>query len=406
MTPKRLLAALLCLFLLTTSACSPGAADEPTQSPSVSPSPPAISSEEPEPSPPVGEEDAPVQEEAVLDKLCCTDYGCSIRYDSARYEVHSYVDSDSFWHDTGVYLSISLIPGASVYYVLTGLQLQESIDAEPADACIGTGFYPAQTLDTVTAEGLFRRFWVIPYGEDTLLIEQSYPNSGDEGTLHQAVQQAMLDTLTLDYGITPAENSTTTAYMSVLTDLYFHFRFPDSESEWGISIGPMEDNRFAVFDVDGDGRNELLVEYTSTIVAGQRLLIYDYDAAANRVQLQFQVFPDVTFYDNGAIKAGASHNQGTSGGFWPYDLYFYESSSDSYAWIGSVSAWDQSLPIEGYPAEADTSGTGFVYYLPGSSDPVDYEVYRQWWDSYMGAAAEVSVPYASLTPEHIQDLGN
>ena len=168
----------------------------------------------------------------------------------------------------------------------------------------------------------------------------------------------------------------------------------------------MAQNQFAVWDVDGDGREELILLYTTTIVAGERGFVFDWDEASGELRTQLEDFPLLTFYENGAVMAGWSHNQGKGGSFWPYFLYQDLPETDRYQKVGAVDAWDKALGLEGYPDEVDASKTGFVYYITTEGDitwdhPVDAAQYQAWLASYLGEAGEIAIPYAALTAENI-----
>ena len=205
------------------------------------------------------------------------------------------------------------------------------------------------------------------------------------------------------------------AYGAALNKLLDTGVLPDGTGDSGGYIGSirereaMAENQFSVWDVDGDGREELILLYTTTIVAGERGFVYDWDEATGELRKQLEEFPLLTFYDNGAVMAGWSHNQGKGGSFWPYFLYQYLPESDSYQQVGAVDAWDKALGLEGYPDEVDASKTGFVYYITTEGDitwdhPVDASQYQAWLAPYLGEARELSIPYVELTAEQIQML--
>ena len=184
------------------------------------------------------------------------------------------------------------------------------------------------------------------------------------------------------------------------------------KTEEAVKLGSVESySAPVVCDVDGDGREELVIQYlTANMVAGMRALIYDTDENGD-LRLQFSEFPNLTFYDNGAIQAGWSHNQGLAGDFWPYTLYVYDPEGDLYRDVGSVDAWSRDFQPQNYPADTDTSGTGFVYYVYrdmgteyGVLPPVDEREYLQWREEHLAGAAELELPWQSLTAEHIQTL--
>lgn len=216
--------------------------------------------------------------------------------------------------------------------------------------------------------------------------------------------------------VTEENRDTRTLYAQVLTTLLDENLLPGETNDPGGYIGTvvereaMSENRFAVCDVDGDGREELVIQYTTAIVAGMQALIYDIDENGD-LRLQFSEFPNLTFYDNGAIQAGWSHNQGLAGDFWPYTLYVYDPESDLYRDVGSVDAWSRDYQPQNYPADTDTSHSGFVYYVYRDMDteygvlpPVDESEYLRWREEYLSGAAELELPWQSLTAEHIHTL--
>lgn len=200
------------------------------------------------------------------------------------------------------------------------------------------------------------------------------------------------------------------AYGTILKNLLENHVFPDGSSDgFETEYGKMEENQFAVYDVDGDGKDELILLYTTTIVAGERGLVFGWDEGAGELKTQLEEFPLLTFYDNGILTAGWSHNQGKGGSFWPYFLYEYDSETDQYSKVGSVDAWDESLGLEGYPKEIDTSGAGFVYYISMGDtiiwdSPVDETEYHAWLDKYIKDASELPISYLPLTEENIQQM--
>ncbi len=201
------------------------------------------------------------------------------------------------------------------------------------------------------------------------------------------------------------------AYFAALENLIQNHMLPDG-ADGGEQLGDMSENKFAVHDVDNDGKDELILLYSTTITAGMAGYVFAYDREAGTLQTQLQEYPALTFYDNGIVKALWSHNQGHAGDdFWPYSLYQYNPDSDRYALIGMVDAWDknyaetddQSNP---FPSDIDKSGTGFVYYImeDGQYDnthPVDASEYNAWVNVHIGDASEIPIQYMDLTEENI-----
>jgi hypothetical protein len=206
------------------------------------------------------------------------------------------------------------------------------------------------------------------------------------------------------------------AYADALENLTQNLVFPDGVDASEQS-GDMAQNKFALYDVDNDGKEELLLFYTNTYMAGQAGYIFGYDTETKKLQTELLEFPMLTFYDNGIVKAGWSHNQGRAGDFfWPYSLYQYTPETDSYELVGMVDAWDKNYPgaddtSDPFPEDIDKSGTGFVYYimedgLYDTTDPVDAAEYKTWVDNYIGNASEIQITYMDLTEENISLIRN
>ena len=216
------------------------------------------------------------------------------------------------------------------------------------------------------------------------------------------------------------------AYVRVLEDLLYRDTLPDGtectpySEEYPGGFERMEDNTFAVADVDGDGREELVLLTRPNIYAGYRGYILEY--YNNALVIQHEGFPSFTFYSNGAFAEDDSHAQGSwTSQFWPHDIYRYLSGSDSYELAGHVDAWEkvmsdinpESLPP--FPTERDASGSGILYYITPvedlgpdfhgySKDAVDQSVYLEWLEPILGDARPLELDYLPLTEENINRL--
>ena len=207
-------------------------------------------------------------------------------------------------------------------------------------------------------------------------------------------------------------------YGGILSQITAAWQLPDGEldtSSLENGFGQMSDNRFAVADIDGDGREELIVCYDNASMAGMMEIIYDYDPALGELKREFTEWPRLTYYDNGIIKAEASHNH-THGEFWPFALYQYETESDSYKQIAYVHTWDKEISdvYEGqpFPEELDTDGDGTLFNISeGAESSYEYEDYKynqidfeKWYDGMMDGAQEITVPYQPLEYESYADF--
>ena len=189
--------------------------------------------------------------------------------------------------------------------------------------------------------------------------------------------------------------------------------YDGSKLDWTSAEGAAE-NHFAVTDIDGDGREELLLSWTNASTAGHCFVIYGCWRGA--VYTQFTGFPSLRFYDNAAIEEDWSHNQGWSGRFWPYHAYRYNAHSDLYEEVGFVEGWDKQLQPEGFPDDLDADGDGLVYdvrpadfdWTGGRYAPermMDGPAFEEWRQTYLNGARQVELELLPLTEENIAALG-
>lgn len=207
------------------------------------------------------------------------------------------------------------------------------------------------------------------------------------------------------------------AYGEILWNVYYlgqiegiEYAFPNAEGN--------ENGSFAVYDIDGDGREELLLCFEGSSMASTVEYIWGYENRSTHVELC--EFPSMCYYNNGIIEVAWSHNQGLAGDFWPYSVYLYDSETDEYQSLGAVDAWDKirteaEMNSEGerFPDSIDADGDGIVYYiLPADWDgqydmePVDGSAYESWKKGYLNEAEEIKdIPFQKLNAENISKLG-
>lgn len=157
-------------------------------------------------------------------------------------------------------------------------------------------------------------------------------------------------------------------YAALLRDLLYSGVLPDGTP---VEEDPDYDT-FAVWDVDGDDREELILLHISGITAGMTGYVIDFDegytGGGAPIYIQMRDYPMFTFYSGGYMTAGASHNQGWAGEvLWPYSLYRH-TEGDRYSCIATVDAWDPDLWPDAYGPESEAwqvhrrSG-GAVYFV-------------------------------------------
>ena len=203
-------------------------------------------------------------------------------------------------------------------------------------------------------------------------------------------------------------------YRDLITEMLDTGTFPASGgTEFN---GNAYDNSYSVLDVDGDGKEELLINFGNAFsMAGMVYYVYDYDRTTGEIYIEHAGFPAMTFYDNGYLKEEASHNHGRSNleDFWPYDLYVYNAETDKYELVALVDAWQQRIsedvdPDPDFPVEKDLDGDGVVYYDMAENyyEPamiMDNSEYEEWCEQYNKANTKEIHWYPIITEEEYNE---
>ena len=125
------------------------------------------------------------------------------------------------------------------------------------------------------------------------------------------------------------------AFQRALRTVHDDLRWPELPDSGNIEVwepGTIEDEQFAVTDVDGDGEEELLVSVSNTYMAGMCEIIYGYDPQTDGVRIESYSYVGVTHYP-GMLKVEASHNQGYAGDvLWPYAIAYYDEADTTRMW--------------------------------------------------------------------------
>ncbi|MDE6319559.1 MAG: hypothetical protein K2M22_07620 [Lachnospiraceae bacterium] len=278
--------------------------------------------------------------------------------------------------------------------------------------------------------------------QEEQILEENKAENSDEADAHVLKEEDVVDDTDVENEVDSDKKNAEKAqelyeaqirhyYSGVLSQIIGVRQLPDGEldtSSLDAGFGEMRDNHFAVTDIDGDGREELIVCYANAIMAGMMEIIYDYDPVLGKLKREFTQFPALTYYDNGIIKAEASHNH-SRGEFWPITLFRYEPKRDSYEQIGYACAWDKAISdsYEGqpFPDELDVDGDGTIYCIQTDTSVKDafewYEDYKydqadfeEWYNGLMKGAEEISIEYqpmeyesfAAFTPAYLKLLAD
>lgn len=163
-------------------------------------------------------------------------------------------------------------------------------------------------------------------------------------------------------------------------------------------VGELSDNRYAVFDIDGDGRDELMLDIVSAAPRDCYTAVYDVDADGDLFR-EVRYTADLTFWTNGIVLASYSAAAAQEGDFVPYAVSQYDEEQDVYTEFAYVSAMDKETlaaagKLDEYPQAVDTSDMGRVFFVQGT--PVDVTDYEAWYASWRDGLSELEVPWEKL----------
>ncbi len=203
------------------------------------------------------------------------------------------------------------------------------------------------------------------------------------------------------------------AYQFALQQIALEHVWPDGSDSGFDNIGSIEDNLFAICDVDGDGFDELIIQFTTAPMAGNSVRVYGFDNISGALTNELTEFPALTFYTNGFIKADWSHGDYLTGDYWPYTLYRYAAKTDTYDEFAQVNMWSKSADTvnyqgDPYPEEIDAEGAGTVFIISqnGETKTISKSEYDEWLSKILEATSEQMIPYQALSEDNIKSVND
>jgi hypothetical protein len=293
---------------------------------------------------------------------------------------------------------------------------------------------PSKALIFADDDSCFIAINVLEGTEDGLSKDtlEKFADSFDFGILKNVIEPKMTDDALSDdddltSGTVEAYTDADKAYYDIVFNLCYNFIWPDGEvCAYTYGSGyDMQDNQFAIADVDGDGQEELIVCFMASSADEFRTSIYRYDESTGVCVEELQTaprenpgkYPGMTFYDNGVISVYLSTNPGREvcETIWPYSIYQWNGKSKSYDYVGTLYGLDKQLAVkagEEYPTAADTDGYGTVYYLVddsatgqnADSKTMSRSKYESWYEKMFGGAAAKDITYLDMTDENINSI--
>lgn len=209
-----------------------------------------------------------------------------------------------------------------------------------------------------------------------------------------------------------AVNRVRRAYQFVLQQLAFEHVWPDGlDAGFDGNIGFIEENLFALCDVNGDGREELIVQFTTADDEHQREVVFAWDGASDTVHRVLSGAPGMAYYPGLALDFWHFGPTLAGDGHQPYDLYRYDVQTGLYVRLAEVNMWSLSVDEvdfkgDPYPTGSDTEGAGTVFILTRDdvTETVCRRDYDTWLASVLGGQESLCLPFQPLTEQNIKTL--
>ena len=177
---------------------------------------------------------------------------------------------------------------------------------------------------------------------------------------------------------------------------------------------PITESEYAIYDVNGDGKDELVIDFLSTYSNSMFERIYAFDDERGKPEEIFFSRPLTDFYTNGFIRSDVMYNDSVAGQFWPYELFEYDPNTRRYERNAFIDAWDGNMfptDSEGnaFPADLDKDGDKMLYYIYLDSDEenspyiVEKAELEDWFNRETYSAKLLDVRWNKLTEENIKN---
>lgn len=149
---------------------------------------------------------------------------------------------------------------------------------------------------------------------------------------------------------------------------------PDKRRVMRPEGGSFSNTDYAVFDVDCDGTDELVLRYMD---GGKDSFcaIYEYDVITTGFRCEFIEVMSLkpVFYDNATIKAVWQEDTGLNKEIPSFNIYTYDAAEDVYAYRGYVESWDLSAAADdtegnAFPVKYDLDENGIVFSIQFDQD--------------------------------------
>ncbi|MBQ7956887.1 MAG: zinc ribbon domain-containing protein [Clostridia bacterium] len=174
----------------------------------------------------------------------------------------------------------------------------------------------------------------------------------------------------------------------------------------------IENDTFAIADVNEDGIDELILSSTSGIVGEWKTIIWSYDTQKESVYEYNVVYPyEVEFYENNIMLSKYGYNR-TNGDMYPFEIYEFNKAENKYVVIflvyNSVKEYCEAMN-EDFPEEYDKDNDGVVYCFSKVNENYEVEYadnneYERRIAEYISDDKRINIEYKKITSGNIENI--
>ena len=131
------------------------------------------------------------------------------------------------------------------------------------------------------------------------------------------------------------------------------------------AYGNPANNRFAVVDINQDGKNELLVEYETETNPWILTGIWQWDEGSEGLALKDTLRGKGQYYSNGVVSIDVPNNHTNGEVVWPYQLYRYDVQYGKYEYFADAFCTDTEFGSDNgaYNVAEDLDHDGVIYHF-------------------------------------------
>ena len=185
-------------------------------------------------------------------------------------------------------------------------------------------------------------------------------------------------------------------YAGILERLYFYDTLPDDGDD--IETKMADDyETYAVYDIDGDGIEELMLYVNRPGTGSSWSIIYEYNVDTDSLKQELYAYMDNQFYSNGRIVGMDDFSHGVM-------VYVYNPENDDYSdsyltIMRGTTYWDMGSNNE------DHSGYDYRVYHSNTEEEtyMTEEEYNQWLADQTAGATEIEIPWKKIVDEEYRE---